>query len=268
MRRHHYLPTIHSPVQLDRYDKAYAEKENGQVYQRKLARVLFDFLALATRELSVKKGDLVLINRPVNHNWVEVEDTYSGLIGLVPRTYLDFEQDGIAKAKFDFEAKTPVEISFKKGEKLTLLRRVDQNWYEGVNAKQEVGIFPVSYVEAIRQPLALRPNNQILSPSQSLSPQQHSTSTPQRPESPLYVNASSPSKRSDSTYSRHSIKTNVKPKLYKVLYPYKPRQIDELELQQGDLLTVTISCDDGWLVGRSTISGKYGTFPGNYVEEL
>ncbi len=40
-----------------------------------------------------------------------------------------------------------------KGEKLTLLRRVDQNWYEGVNAKQEVGIFPVSYVEAIRQPL-------------------------------------------------------------------------------------------------------------------
>ncbi len=105
MRRHHYLPTIHSPVQLDRYDKAYAEKglyfsifkafitvqislllllllytENGQVYQRKLARVLFDFLALATRELSVKKGDLVLINRPVNHNWVEVEDTYSGLI--------------------------------------------------------------------------------------------------------------------------------------------------------------------------------------------
>ncbi len=32
----------------------------------------------------------------------------------MPRTYLDFEQDGIAKAKFDFEAKTPVEISFKK----------------------------------------------------------------------------------------------------------------------------------------------------------
>jgi hypothetical protein len=35
---------------------------------------------MATRELSVKKGDLVLINRSVNHNWVEVEDTYSGLI--------------------------------------------------------------------------------------------------------------------------------------------------------------------------------------------
>lgn len=48
--------------------------------QRKLARVLYDFNALANRELSVRKGDLVLINKPVNHNWVEVEDTYSGLI--------------------------------------------------------------------------------------------------------------------------------------------------------------------------------------------
>lgn len=32
----------------------------------------------------------------------------------MPRNYLDFEQEGIAKAKYDFEAKTPVEISFKK----------------------------------------------------------------------------------------------------------------------------------------------------------
>ena len=104
-----------------------------------MARVLYNFQALAARELSVKKGDLVLINKPVNHNWVEVEDTDSGLIvcllmltmhliaiiirliwysillkGLVPRTYLDFEQEGIAKAKFNFDAKTPVEISFKK----------------------------------------------------------------------------------------------------------------------------------------------------------
>ncbi|CAG2115385.1 unnamed protein product, partial [Medioppia subpectinata] len=268
IRRHHYSPTTHSPVQLDRYDKAYAEKEN-RTQSRKMGRVLYDFQALATRELSVKKGDLVFINKPKDHNWVEVEDSYSGLIGLVPRTYLDLEQEGIAKAKFDFTAKTPVEISFKKGEKLTLLRRVDENWYEGVNARQDAGIFPCSYVEAIKQPLALRPNNQILSPIQSLSPPEH-LSGPQRPESPVYVNnASMPNKRHDSsTYTRHAMRTNVKPMLYKVLYPYKPQQMDELELQQGDLLTVTMHCDDGWFVGRSTISGKFGTFPGNYVEQL
>lgn len=57
-----------------------------------------------------------------------------------------------------------------------------------------------------------------------------------------------------------------KPRIYRVLYPYKPQQVDEIELQYGDLLTVTIQCDDGWFLGRSTLSGKFGTFPGNYVE--
>ncbi|KPM08656.1 SH3 domain-containing protein 9 [Sarcoptes scabiei] len=57
-----------------------------------------------------------------------------------------------------------------------------------------------------------------------------------------------------------------KAKIFRVLYPYKPKQNDELELQYGDLLTVTIQCDDGWYLGRSTLSGKFGTFPGNYVE--
>lgn len=72
--------------------------------------------------------------------------------------------------------------------------------------------------------------------------------------------------------SRSQPGTNVerfclpKPKIYRVLYPYQPQQPDELELQYGDLLTVTIQCDDGWFLGRSTLTGKFGTFPGNYVE--
>lgn len=57
-------------------------------------------------------------------------------------------------------------------------------------------------------------------------------------------------------------------KLYRVLFPYKPLQQDELELITGDILTVTMHCDDGWFVGHSTTSGNYGTFPGNYVEIL
>ncbi len=34
--------------------------------------------------------------------------------GLVPRSYLDFEQYGVARARYDFAAKTNVEISFKR----------------------------------------------------------------------------------------------------------------------------------------------------------
>lgn len=66
-----------------------------------------------------------------------------------------------------------------------------------------------------------------------------------------------------------SIGTNgIKSKLYRVIYPYKPRQVDELELFSGDLLAVSMHCDDGWFVGYSALTGNYGTFPGNYVEPL
>lgn len=53
--------------------------DSASLNKLRLARALFDFHALSSREISVKKGDVVIIQRPVNHNWVEVEDTLSGL---------------------------------------------------------------------------------------------------------------------------------------------------------------------------------------------
>ena len=117
-----------------------------------MAKVLYDFQAMARNELAVKKGDLVTIRKLINQQWMEVEDCSSGLVvkihlifnplfyfnplllyfvfsnqGFVPRTYLDIDEtstptpatsssspNGIARAKFDFNAKTNVEISFKK----------------------------------------------------------------------------------------------------------------------------------------------------------
>jgi len=32
----------------------------------------------------------------------------------VPRNYLDFEQEGVARAKFEFDSKTPVELRLRK----------------------------------------------------------------------------------------------------------------------------------------------------------
>ena len=57
-------------------------------------------------------------------------------------------------------------------------------------------------------------------------------------------------------------------KLYRVLYPYKPQQGDELELFAGDIVSVTDHCDDGWYIGFSTLTGSRGTFPGNYCAPL
>jgi len=50
-----------------------------------------------------------------------------------------------------------------------------------------------------------------------------------------------------------------------VLYDYAPRHADELELREGDLVTVMRRYDDGWCVGVHARTSCVGTFPGNYV---
>ncbi|KAH8033748.1 hypothetical protein HPB51_015780 [Rhipicephalus microplus] len=55
---------------------------------------------------------------------------------------------------------------------------------------------------------------------------------------------------------------------YRVLYSYRPQHEDELELQEGDTVLVMEKCDDGWYLGSSLRTGRFGTFPGNYVERI
>lgn len=52
---------------------------------------------------------------------------------------------------------------------------------------------------------------------------------------------------------------------YRAMYQYRPQNEDELELREGDRVDVMQQCDDGWFVGVSRRTQKFGTFPGNYV---
>lgn len=55
---------------------------------------------------------------------------------------------------------------------------------------------------------------------------------------------------------------------FQALYNYAPRNDDELELKEGDVVDVMEKCDDGWFVGTSRRSKFFGTFPGNYVRRI
>lgn len=37
---------------------------------------------------------------------------------------------------------------------------------------------------------------------------------------------------------------------YQAVYNYLPRNEDELELKEGDIVDVMEKCDDGWFVGK------------------
>ncbi|EDW60360.1 E3 ubiquitin-protein ligase SH3RF1 [Drosophila virilis] len=54
---------------------------------------------------------------------------------------------------------------------------------------------------------------------------------------------------------------------YLALFPYKPRQPDELELKKGCVYIVTERCVDGWYKGKNWLDIT-GVFPGNYLTPL
>ncbi|XP_074730837.1 sorbin and SH3 domain-containing protein 1 isoform X42 [Strix uralensis] len=235
------------------------------------ARAKFDFKAQTLKELPLQKGDIVYIYKQIDQNWYEGE--HHGRVGIFPRSYIELLppaekaqpkkpsplqvlEYGDAIAKFNFNGDTQVEMSFRKGERITLIRRVDENWYEGkISGTSRQGIFPVTYVEVLKRPVV---KNAIdyPDPPMSLSPNRSMTASPQQPQA--QQQGASP----DRSQTPRDIVS------YQALYSYTPQNDDELELRDGDIVDVMEKCDDGWFVGTSRRTRQFGTFPGNYVKLL
>ncbi|XP_063194965.1 sorbin and SH3 domain-containing protein 1 isoform X12 [Chroicocephalus ridibundus] len=235
------------------------------------ARAKFDFKAQTLKELPLQKGDIVYIYKQIDQNWYEGE--HHGRVGIFPRSYIELLppaekaqpkkpsplqvlEYGDAIAKFNFNGDTQVEMSFRKGERITLIRRVDENWYEGrISGTNRQGIFPVTYVEVLKRPVV---KNAIdyPDPPMSLSPNRSMTASPQQPQA--QQQGASP----DRSQTPRDIVS------YQALYSYTPQNDDELELRDGDIVDVMEKCDDGWFVGTSRRTRQFGTFPGNYVKLL
>ncbi|XP_055650844.1 sorbin and SH3 domain-containing protein 2 isoform X1 [Falco peregrinus] len=234
------------------------------------AKAVYDFKAQTSKELSFKKGDTVYILRKIDQNWYEGE--HHGRVGIFPISYVEklsppekaqparppppvqIGEIGEAIAKYNFSADTNVELSLRKGDRVILLKRVDQNWYEGkIPGTNRQGIFPVSYVEVIKKNASKSVDDYPDPPiPQSYSSDRihHLSSTkPQRP-----------------VLAHENIHSGGEP--FQALYNYTPRNEDELELREGDVIDVMEKCDDGWFVGTSRRTKFFGTFPGNYVKRL
>ncbi|XP_050983953.1 sorbin and SH3 domain-containing protein 2 isoform X7 [Labeo rohita] len=85
--------------------------------------------------------------------------------------------------------------------------------------------------------------------------------------SPVRGQNFSPSHRSQrQAYVHDPLQGTGEP--FQALYNYMPRNEDELELKEGDVVDVMEKCDDGWFVGTSRRTKFFGTFPGNYVKRL
>uniref|UniRef100_A0A452HMJ8 Uncharacterized protein n=1 Tax=Gopherus agassizii TaxID=38772 RepID=A0A452HMJ8_9SAUR len=359
----------------------------------KAARVKFDFQAESPKELTMQKGDIVYIHKEVDRNWLEGE--HYGRVGIFPSNYVEILSPtevpkpikpptiqvleyGEALAQYNFKGDLAVELSFRKGERICLVRKVDENWYEGrISGTNRQGIFPANYVQVLKEPrvkaseefpaspnltapasprllahtgspaqlhshgsprsnpsssflagsptaqqrgteggalsssphhfgftfpvspklqragvsssLLQGPQNPQLAPSTTLlspvslspSPQPLGPSRPQ--ETPPTAAPSSLPGQSSTLEAPvpagcHLGSAGHLPKAppsdngssiqwtpFRAIYQYRPQNEDELELHEGDRVDVMQQCDDGWFVGVSRRTQKFGTFPGNYV---
>ncbi|XP_045020145.1 sorbin and SH3 domain-containing protein 1 isoform X33 [Bubalus bubalis] len=274
-RRHTgVIPTHHQFITNERFGDLLniddtAKRKSGS--EMRPARAKFDFKAQTLKELPLQKGDIVYIYKQIDQNWYEGE--HHGRVGIFPRTYIELLppaekaqpkkltpvqvlEYGEAIAKFNFNGDTQVEMSFRKGERITLLRQVDENWYEGrIPGTSRQGIFPITYVDVIKRPLVKNPTDYIDLPFSS-SPSRSATASPQQPQAQQRRVAPDRSQTSQDLFS------------YQALYSYIPQNDDELELRDGDIVDVMEKCDDGWFVGTSRRTRQFGTFPGNYVKPL
>ncbi|XP_030344075.1 sorbin and SH3 domain-containing protein 1 isoform X26 [Strigops habroptila] len=313
-RRHTgVIPTHHQFITNERFGDLLnvddtAKRKSGS--EMRPARAKFDFKAQTLKELPLQKGDIVYIYKEIDQNWYEGE--HHGRVGIFPRSYIELLppaekaqpkktsplqvlEYGDAIAKFNFNGDTQVEMSFRKGERIILIRRVDENWYEGrISGTNRQGIFPVTYVEVLKRPVV---KNAIdyPDPPMSLSPNRSMTASPQTADSKAF---SSSAPLPSSALSSSTVTTQPPPRLtcrvnkpqqpqaqqqgtspdrsqtprdivsYQALYSYTPQNDDELELRDGDIVDVMEKCDDGWFVGTSRRTRQFGTFPGNYVKLL
>ncbi|XP_064230128.1 sorbin and SH3 domain-containing protein 1 isoform X18 [Aotus nancymaae] len=197
-RRHTgVIPTHHQFITNERFGDLLniddtAKRKSGS--EMRPARAKFDFKAQTLKELPLQKGDIVYIYKQIDQNWYEGE--HHGRVGIFPRTYIELLppaekaqpkklspvqvlEYGEAIAKFNFNGDTQVEMSFRKGERITLLRQVDENWYEGrIPGTSRQGIFPITYVDVIKRPLVKNPVDYVDLPFSS-SPSRSATASPQ-----------------------------------------------------------------------------------------
>ncbi|XP_075791782.1 sorbin and SH3 domain-containing protein 1 isoform X18 [Pelodiscus sinensis] len=203
-RRHTgVIPTHHQFITNERFGDLLnvddtAKRKSGS--EMRPARAKFDFKAQTLKELPLQKGDVVYIYKQIDQNWYEGE--HHGRVGIFPCSYIELLpptekaqpqklapmqvlEYGDAVAKFNFNGDTRVEMSFRKGERITLIRRVDENWYEGkISGTNRQGIFPVTYVDVLKRPLVKNATD-YPEPPMSLSPNRSSTASPQSPGSEL-----------------------------------------------------------------------------------
>ncbi|KAM4597555.1 E3 ubiquitin-protein ligase SH3RF3-like, partial [Polymixia lowei] len=176
-------------------------------------KALYSYEGKEPGDLQFSKGDIIILRRKVDDNWYHGE--LNGCHGFLPASYIQLlrplsQTPPQGKALYDFEVKDKDQdkdcLAFSKDEVLTVIRRVDDNWAEGMLG-DKIGIFPILYVELNETAKQLM---EIDKPTPIPVPGPSSEPTPLDPCSPGPSPGPSPSNGNGAGHRRGEGKKNAK----------------------------------------------------------
>lgn len=183
------------------------------------------FLAQDNDEITIREGENIKLIREIDSFWIE--GFVNGEQGKFPKSYIKVivdlpddlkakhdsdqntssESEPHAKARYMFVGSKSEELSFDKGEIISLIERINRDWYKG-QIGNSIGLFPSNHVEVIidlpfkdqhferQKSVEEHNNNRIIQDRNSVKPNQqsiispnHSPRKPSKPKSPPPFNS-------------------------------------------------------------------------------
>uniref|UniRef100_A0A673B2J9 RING-type E3 ubiquitin transferase n=1 Tax=Sphaeramia orbicularis TaxID=375764 RepID=A0A673B2J9_9TELE len=235
-------------------------------------KALYSYEGKEPGDLQFSKGDIIILRRKVDDNWYHGE--LNGCHGFLPASYIQLlrplsQTPPQGKALYDFEVKDKDQdkdcLAFSKDEVLTVIRRVDENWAEGMLG-DKIGIFPILYVELNETAKQLMEIDKPTTtnapgPSSDASPSNGNGSGPRRGEGKKNAKkrhsftALSVSQRAAQLNNRHSMEIS-----HPVLISSSdPRAAARIQVNTNTNSVITI-CSRGCVQNTSSCRGKITTF--------
>lgn len=259
----------------------------------------YDYQSQGTQELSLKKGDRLLLLDDSRHWWRVLNS--DNMTGFVPSNYVKREKQSLfdsirrgirvsTKSK-----KSPLTTTNQSPSSSRLISKITHNDMIINSPSHEQNDFAHKkpYISSNSSDNSVLPismngnnnnnNNNISSIDNNKQPQSHSDILvrelgPNFNCTPMNLNGDNSNNsfhannindllclQNENTSSSPSLMLNLNGSFASVKHNYKSQQPDELSLTKGTKISVLEKSDDGWWKGE--IEGKIGWFPSNYVIE-
>ncbi|KAJ6638723.1 CD2-associated protein [Pseudolycoriella hygida] len=173
-------------------------------------------------------------------------------------------QNRRCKAVYSYTQNNNDELTLAVGDIIEFLGEVEEGWWKG-KLGTKVGVFPSNFVVTLEHvsPILARRSTGVGKTSTEQHSMKFKTEISSSREDIVAATA-------NATLEKDAPILPPKPvrELCKVLFPYPPSNEDELELKEGDIISIINKelPDKGWWKGE--LRGKIGVFPDNFVIPL